>query len=422
MIQTYRNEFIENPCIFMLKCIYFLPKIAIREGQVAEWLCRGLQILGCRFDSDPGLQMNKMINQITLTNFRNHTCSRIKINGAQNIIITGSNGAGKTAILEAISLLSGERGLRGVDIQMLPCFNGDGSFSVFATTDDESDICVFLNSGDSNRHAKIDNENAALSELAKKLRIVWLTPKEDRIFIDSASERRAFFDHLAASFEPSHIGRTSRLNKLLSERGGAIKNGADNNWLDAIDKQIAATSVSIAAGRIRYAGELNYFFENGAVSVDGFVERLLIENNDAIAEQKYFEYLQNNRELTGDKMIIDGVHKSDFGVFNKKLSLPAAITSTGQQKSILIDLILAHAKLIHVKTAQRPLILLDEAVAHLDDNARTKLFKDLNESAAQVFATGIDINIFKNIPNALFVTCKDGGISNIVTSKKMEDN
>jgi DNA replication and repair protein RecF len=362
-----------------------------------------------------------MIKQITLTDFRNHVCSRIKIDDEKNIIITGLNGAGKTAILEAISLLSGERGLRGADIQMLSRFDGNGGFSVFASTEDESDICVFLNNDETNRRAKIDNESVPLSDLAKKLRIVWLTPKEDRIFVESAADRRAFFDRLSASFEPSHLGRISRLNKLMSERGGIIKNGGNKNWLDAIDKQISATSVSIASGRIRYASELNYFFENGAVSVDGFVERLLIENNDAIAEQKYFEYLQNNRELVGDKMVIDGVHKSDFGVFNKKLNLPAAITSTGQQKSILIDLILAHAKLIHIKTGQRPLILLDEAAAHLDNEARLKLFADLNDADAQVWATGLDINIFKNIPNALFVTCQNGGISNIVKSKDMEE-
>jgi len=360
-----------------------------------------------------------MIKQITLTNFRNHVSSRIKVDDAKNIIITGLNGAGKTAVLEAISLLSGERGLRGADIQTLARFNGDGDFSVFAITDDESEVCVFLNSGDSNRHAKIDNENVALSDLAKKLRIIWLTPKEDRIFVESAVERRAFFDRLVASFDPSHIGRISRLNKLLSERAGIIKNSADKNWLDAIDKQIAATSISVAAGRIRYAGEINYFFETGAVSVDGFVERLILENNDAISEQKYFEYLENNRQLIGDKMVIDGVHKSDFGVFNKKLNLPVGITSTGQQKSILIDLILAHARLIHIKTGKKPLILLDEAAAHLDDNARTKLFQDLNESNAQVWATGLDINIFKNIPNALFVTCQDGNISNILVSTKV---
>ena len=366
----------------------------------------------------PWPPIRKMINQITLTNFRNHICSRITIDGAKNVIITGLNGAGKTAILEALSLLSGERGLRGADIQTLARFDGDGGFSVFATTDDDSDVCVFFNNGDSNRHAKIDNENVALSELAKISRIIWLTPKEDRIFVESASERRTFFDHLVASFEPSHIGRISRLNKLMSERAGAIKNNADKHWLDAIDKQIAATSISVSAGRIRYAGEINYFFENGAVSVNGMIEKLILENTVTMAENKYFEYLQANRELLGDKMVIDGPHKSDFGVFNKKLNLPANITSTGQQKSILIDLILAHAKLIHIKTGQEPLILLDEAAAHLDNDARIRLFQELNKSCAQVWATGLDINLFKNIPNAIFVTCQDGAISNIVIAEK----
>ena len=306
-------------------------------------------------------------------------------------------------------------------MQMLSRFDGDGGFSVFANTEDESDVCVFLNSGDSNRRAKIDNENVALAELAKKLRIVWLTPREDRIFLESAGDRRAFFDRLCANFEPAHVGRISRLNKLLTERAGVLKNGADKNWLDALDSQIAATAVAVGASRIRYAGEINYFFETGAVSVNGVVEKLLLENTATIAEQKYLEYLQNNRDLIGDKMVIDGAHKSDFGVFNKKLNLPAYITSTGQQKSILIDLILAHAKLIHIKTGQKPLILLDEAAAHLDENARIKLFADLNECDAQVWATGLDINIFKNIPNALFVTCKDGEISNIVISKTAEN-
>ncbi len=357
-----------------------------------------------------------MINQITVTNFRNHECSRIRTDGYKNIIITGLNGAGKTALLEAVSLLSGERGLRSADTQMLPRFNGNGGFSVFATTQNDTDICVFLNPGETNRHAKIDNENATLSDLAKHLRIVWLTPKEDRIFMESASDRRAFFDRLAASFEPAHIGRIARLNKLLSERAGALKNSADTNWLNVLDKQIAATAVAIGAGRIRYSAEINYFFETGGVSVDGMIEKLIIENTTTNAENIYFEYLQQNRELTGDKMVIDGVHKSDFGVFNKKLNLPAHITSTGQQKSILIDLILAHAKLIHIKTGQNPLILLDEAAAHLDNEARIRLFQELNASDAQVWATGLDVNIFQNIPNALFVTCQDGTISNIVTS------
>ena len=402
----------------MLKWFYFLPNITLHKRPGGRVVMQRTANPSMPVRFRPWPPSFKMINQITLTNFRNHASSRIKTEGCKNIIITGLNGAGKTAILEAISLLSGERGLRNADTQTLARFNGNGGFSVFATTDDDTDVCVFLNSGETNRHAKIDNENSALSDLVKKLRIIWLTPKEDRIFVESAADRRAFFDRLAASFEPAHLGRITRLNKLMAERAGAIKSGADTKWLDAIDKQIASTAIAIGAGRIRYAAEINYFFESGAVSVDGMVERLIIENTTTNAENVYFEYLVKNRELTGDKMVIDGVHKSDFGVFNKKLNLPANITSTGQQKSILIDLILAHAKLIHIKTGQEPLILLDEAAAHLDNDARVRLFQELNKSCAQVWATGLDINLFKNIPNAIFVTCQDGEISNIVIAEK----
>ena len=402
----------------MLKYIYFLPNIALHKRPGGRVVMQRTANPSMPVRFRPWPPSFKMINQITLTDFRNHASSRIKTEGCKNVIITGLNGAGKTAILEAISLLSGERGLRNADTQTLARFSGNGGFSVFATTDDDTDVCVFLNSGETNRHAKIDNENSALSDLVKKLRIIWLTPKEDRIFVESAADRRAFFDRLAASFEPAHLGRITRLNKLMAERAGAIKSGADTKWLDAIDKQIASTAIAIGAGRIRYAAEINYFFESGAVSVDGMVERLIIENTTTNAENVYFEYLVKNRELTGDKMVIDGVHKSDFGVFNKKLNLPANITSTGQQKSILIDLILAHAKLIHIKTGQEPLILLDEAAAHLDNDARIRLFQELNKSCAQVWATGLDINLFKNIPNAIFVTCQDGAISNIVIAEK----
>ena len=356
----------------------------------------------------------KMIKQIILTNFRNHKITKIKIDDVKNIIITGINGAGKTAVLEALSLLSGERGLRGGDITNMARFNGDGGFSVFATTVDDNDICVFLNAGDSNRRAKINNESVALAELSKNLRIVWLTPREDRIFMEGASERRAFFDHLITSFEPAHVGHISHLNKLLSERAGVIKNNGDSNWIDVIDKQIAAISVTIAAGRIRYAGEINYFFETGAVSVNGMLENMLLEKSATLVENTFFDYLQNNRNLIGEKMVIDGAHKSDFGVFNKILNLPVQITSTGQQKSVLLDLVLAHAKLLHVKSGKQPIILLDEADTHLDSFAREKIFNSLNESNAQVWATGLDIKTFENIPNALFVTCQNGEISNIV--------
>lgn len=356
-----------------------------------------------------------MINTLTLTNFRNHKMGRVFTNGMRNVVITGPNGAGKTAIIEAVSMLSGERGMRGASMSDIACFSGDGGFCIHANLSDETELSVNFTSGDANRRARIDGDGAALSDLARHMRVVWLTPREDRLFVDSATERRAFFDRLATGFDSQHAGRTARLSKLLSERACALKASADSHWLDALDSQIAGTAVAVAAARIQYAGELNYFLSRCAVSVSGLIEQMLIAGATAgDAERSYIEYLRTNRVLVGDKMIVDGPHKSDFGVFNQELGLPVHLTSTGQQKTILLDLILAHAKLIHAKTSHDCIILLDEAIAHLDSDARSALFVALADTNAQVWATGLDIENFRDIPNSVFVTCHDGQISNIV--------
>lgn len=355
-----------------------------------------------------------MIEKLTLADFRNHKYSRIHTYGKRNIIITGANGAGKTAILEAVSMLSGERGLRGAPMSDIARFDGAGGFCVVAQLSDETQISIEYTAGDANRHARIDGDAATMADLSRILRIVWITPREDRLFIDAAGDRRAFFDRLAASFDSAHSGRVARLAKLLSERAFALKNGRDNHWINAIDAQISGTAVAVAAARVQYAGELNYFLQNSAISVNGMLEEMIMSGNAADAERKYSQYLHENREIVGDKMILDGAHKSDFGVFNRELNLPANLTSTGQQKTTLLELILAHAKLIHTKTNHRPLILLDEAAAHLDTDARNRLFGALADADAQVWATGLDKDAFSGIDDAVFVSCNNGEINNIL--------
>ena len=356
-----------------------------------------------------------MIETLTLTDFRNHVFGRITTAGARNIIITGPNGAGKTAVLEALSMLSGDRGMRGAAMSDIARFGGSGGFSAHAVLSDDTEVAISYSPGDANRRARIDGDAAPLSALAKILRIVWVTPREDRLFVDGASERRAFFDRLSAAFDAAHSGRVARLSKLMSERAAALRIGANGAWLDALDVQIAATAVAVAAARIQYAGEVNYFLPSAAISVSGMVENMILENGASAAEGQYLSYLRENRTLLGDKMGVDGPHKSDFGVFNNNLHLPANLTSTGQQKSTLLDLILAHAKLMHAKTSRRPLILLDEAAAHLDSAARARLFASLHASDAQVWATGLDAGAFADVPDAAFVACKDGEISNILS-------
>lgn len=360
-----------------------------------------------------------MIETLVLTNFRNHTMCRIKTHGRKNVIITGPNGAGKTAILEALSILSGDRGMRAAPMTDIARFGGAGDFSIFATTDDETELVVSFNSGDANRRAKIDGDAATLVELNSYLPMVWLTPREDRLFVDGAAERRAFFDRLVSGFDAVHSGRVARFSKLLSERAFALKSGRDMRWVDVLDDQIAAVATTIAAARIQYAGEINYFLQNAAVSVSGMLEQMLISGRTAgDTERAYREYLSGAREIVADKMTVDGVHKSDFGVFNKQLNLPAHLTSTGQQKTTLLELILAHAKLLHARTRRKPIILLDEAVAHLDDTARQKLFHELGAADAQVFATGIDMASFADVPDAVFVACSDGEINNILIGEQ----
>ncbi|MDR0741328.1 MAG: hypothetical protein LBF28_00965 [Rickettsiales bacterium] len=351
-----------------------------------------------------------MILTLALTDFRNHSIGRVVTGGRKNIIITGPNGSGKTAILEAVSMLGGDRGLRAAPMTDISRFDGSGGFSVFAGLSDETELAVYFNPDDSNRRACIDSDSATLSDLSGHLRIVWLTPKEDRLFVDSASDRRTFFDRLVASFDSIHAGRVARLSKLLAERGFALKNRADDNWLNVLDVQIAGTAVAIAAARIRYAGEINYFLENCAVSVSGQIETLLLSSTAADVEAVYMKYLAAERGLQGDKMIIDGAHKSDFGMYNCLLKLPASLTSTGQQKAVLVDLMLAHAKLVRAKTGKPPLILLDEAAAHLDANTRERMFKELGAADAQVWATGLEQNMFAEVPDAAFVVCDNGTI------------
>lgn len=360
-----------------------------------------------------------MINTITLTDFRNHEMCRINTFGAHNVIITGPNGAGKTAVLEAVSMLSGDRGMRGAAMSDIARFGGGGGFSVYADLDDDTSVAVTYASGDTNRRARIDGTAATLADLAARTRMVWLTPREDRLFVDTAAERRAFFDRLASGFDGAHSGRTARFAKLLSERAFALKSGCDGRWTDVLDAQIAAIAVAIGTARIQYAGQINFFLDGAAVSVAGLVESMLIDGlTPGDAERAYLEYLHANRELVGDKMILDGPHKSDFGVFNNKLNLPAHLTSTGQQKAVLIDLILAHAKLLHSKTRMRALILLDEAAAHLDADARGRMFAALAAADAQVWATGLDAAVFADVPDAVFVACLDGAISNILAPKE----
>ncbi|MDR3208469.1 MAG: AAA family ATPase [Rickettsiales bacterium] len=339
-----------------------------------------------------------MIEQLTLTNFRNHESFRIRADGG-NVALSGANGAGKTNVLEALSLLSGGFGLRGAQSGDLARF-GTNEYAVAAKFSDGSELCVFWLGG-GRRKAKVDGESVPLSELPKRVGIVWLTSAEDLLFCGPPSGRRAFFDNLVAGFDGRHTGRVARLSKLLSERAFALRNGADENWLGGIEANIASAASAVADARVRYVAELNHFFSDGVAGLSGMLEQKIMDGEKAgDFEDFYLKYLSENRFLIADKMSVDGAHRTDFSVMNRKLGLPAEKTSSGQQKLLLNKLIIANAKLLRAKNPSRPLlVLLDEADSHLDGNARDALFAGLADAGAQIWLSGTNAAAFAPVPN-----------------------
>ncbi len=356
-----------------------------------------------------------MLNVLTLANFRNHDSARINSAGFKNIVITGPNGSGKTAILEAISMLSGNGGLRGASMPEIAKINGYGGFAVHTKISDDTTISVSFSAGDTGRKLRIDNEPKPLSAACSVIRIIWLTPKEDRLFAESASDRRAFLDRLVAGFDPVHTGRVARLNKLLSERAFAIKSNGGEQWLDAIESQLAGVAASVAAARVTYAAQLNHFLQaetNSQIILSGWFESRFGSGCNCLdAEKEYRNYLSENRALTAGNMVIDGAHKSDFSMFRNDLNMNAAMLSAGQQKKLLMLLIIANAKLLHAKISAPVLILLDEALSHFDPESAADLLARLDATPAQVWITGAYIDVFPNAENSLFVSCADGDVS-----------
>jgi len=344
-----------------------------------------------------------MIKRLTLTNFRNHETLRIEP-AAKNIILIGSNGAGKTNILEALSLLNGGTGFRKDAPTEMARFN-QNNFAAVADLADGNTVTVHWEVGMPGRRAKINDEFSILSELAHLVSIIWLTPRENMLFSDAPSVRRAFFDNMIAGFDSHHIGRVMRLNKLLSERAFALRNNPDSGWMDIIEENITATAVAVADARVRWATEMSHFFEDGEIRPDGLMEPQLIDGiKPSDIELEYRRYLSDNRFLTAEKQVIDGAHKTDFLILNKLLRIYADKTSSGQQKMILGKLVIANAKLLAVKNPTRPIImLLDEADGHLDAHARGELFRALDEIGAQVWMTGTDASTFKDAKNAEIV-------------------
>lgn len=372
-----------------------------------------------------GYTAKVVVQQLKLSNYRNYRTFSVNFSG-KHVVFTGHNGAGKTNLLEAISLLSPGRGLRRSTYGDLICANADNdSFVVFAklysALFDEVDIGTTCDNADGGRKVRINGTSTSADRLTDYCRISWLIPAMDGLFTGSASDRRRFLDRMVLSIDPSHGRRVLDFEKVMRSRNRLLLDGNTNNgWFDALETQMAELATAIAAARIDVIRLLDGGKENDShdvfphpiLVIEGLLEQALINQSAIDVEEYYRQKLHDGRPLDrAAGRTLEGPHRSDMKVFYAQKDMPAALCSTGEQKSLLMGLILAHAKITAQISGMAPILLLDEMAAHLDEQRRVALFNILDELGGQSFMTGTDRQLFSALDDrAEFFEISDGAL------------
>jgi DNA replication and repair protein RecF len=367
------------------------------------------------------------IHRLTLTHFRNYRAASLQTR-ADVVVLVGPNGAGKTNCIEAISFLSPGRGLRRATLEDVADNQGDGSWAVSAEVEGALGLATLGTGIDApgmeasaSRRCRIDREPVtSATAFGDHLRMVWLTPSMDGLFLGPASERRRFFDRLVLAIDSEHSARVSALDRSLRSRNRLLEvRNYDDHWCDAIERETAELAVAVAAMRgqtvtklaamLRARGETSAF-PSAQIMLDGWMENALVSEPATSVEDRYREILRSSRArdaIAG--RTLDGPHLTDLQVIYAPKNMPARDASTGEQKALLIGLVLAHAGLVAEMTGITPLLLLDEVVAHLDPARRTALFDELAGLGAQVWMTGADPAAFAGIGTSGEVFGVDSG-------------
>jgi DNA replication and repair protein RecF len=354
------------------------------------------------------------IHRLSLTHFRNYRAAALETHGKM-VVLVGPNGAGKTNCIEAISFLSPGRGLRRATREDVADLQGDGSWAVSAEVEGALGLATLGTGIDgaggesTSRRCRIDREPVgSAAAFGDHLRMVWLTPAMDGLFTGAASERRRFFDRLVLAIDSDHSGRVSALERSLRSRNRLLEvRNYDDHWCGAIEHETAELAVAVAAMRAqtstRLAAALDArgaasAFPSAKIRLDGWMENALLTEPATAVEDRYREILRDNRVRDAAAgRTLDGPHLTDLGVIYAPKNMPAKDASTGEQKALLIGLVLAHAGLVAEMTGITPLLLLDEVVAHLDPGRRTALFGELSNLGAQVWMTGADPAAFADV-------------------------
>lgn len=365
------------------------------------------------------------INRLKLTDFRNYDQAGLSLSG-RHVVLVGENGAGKTNFMEAISLLSPGRGLRRAVLSDLPRIGAPGGFSVFAALDGMAgDVEIGTGTetaedGNPVRRLRINGTTArSVDELTDHLRVLWLTPAMDGLFTGASSDRRRFLDRLVLSLDPAHGRRANDFERAMRSRNKLLSEGRfDPTWLAGIEQQMAALGIAMAAARREMIGLLagliesdrqTSAFPSASLALTGFLD----DYADAPAfelEELYLNQLSQTRYRDAAAgRTLDGPHRADLTVRHLEKDMDAGRCSTGEQKALLIGLVLAHARLVATMTGFAPILLLDEIAAHLDENRRAALFDRIDALGGQAFMTGTDRAMFDALGDrAQIVVVEDG--------------
>ncbi len=355
------------------------------------------------------------VHRLTLTNFRNYRAATLEAD-LRPIVLYGPNGAGKTNLIEAISFLAPGRGLRRATLEEVAFHEGDGSWAVAAEVEGALGLAT-LGTGIERapedgapvqRKCRIDRESvASAAAFADHLRVVWLAPAMDSLFVGAPSERRRFLDRLALAVDAEHSSRVNALERALRSRNRLLEEARpDPHWLDAVEHETAELAVAVAGLRAEALHRLDSVlasrqgsdFPPVEIALDGWMEKLLPAHPAIEIEERYRAVLRDNRGRDAAAgRTLDGPHLTDLLVVYRQKGIAAADASTGEQKALLIGLVLAHARLITEMTGSAPVLLLDEVVAHLDPARRAALHGELAELGAQVWMTGADPAVFAEI-------------------------
>ncbi len=349
------------------------------------------------------------IKRLTITNFRSYARVEIDFDG-RPAAISGANGAGKTNILEAISLIGPGRGVRSARLDELPRIEGDGGWAVSARVDDGEDERRFgvgaTAANPARRICRIDDSDASgPGAFAEHLRFLWLTPAQDRLFMEGAGERRRFLDRMTLAHDPAHGRRSNAYEQAMRQRQRLLEDGGrDEEWLSAVERQMAEAGAAIAAARRTMLSRLQAAevtteqsaFPEADLALDGEIEAALGAAAQDEVEQEFAETLRlkRRRDMEAGRALT-GPHRSDLSVVHRAKGRAARLCSTGEQKALLIGLVLANARALSLGDPDAPLILLlDEIAAHLDPDRRASLFAILDELGFQAFMTGTDQSLF----------------------------